>query len=582
MTSQVQAHGFCTKIEIGGVTYPGFDPRSPFAMLTKGPQRPADNAHTEKADYTTAQVATGGNSLSATNYKQDTVPAKGGDKVIVHYDQWPQPHSGPTMVYMANCGKSCDGVEGGDLDWFKIGQEGFHDGQWPNDRLLKSNNWGSQFTLPTNLPSGNLGDPQFYPVAFQIDLKSSGTVDPQPKGKFPDMYLNDPQDFKSWNIYEAGAGNADMKLPGITVYRGSDAKVGTAGTNGAQDGIGGGELSPPGKPTKAPAPSSSTTLLVNSVDAAGNQEGRMFAQTTGTNPVLAKTQTGIATPSSTSSGVVEVDRAKSNGKELDATGPNSNAQTEDASSEDDCMSADVPNQGSNQSLGVPLSQASGQVRTNAKNLAAIPQETGTPSAATECEEDSEDADHTEDEDDQEKVEATPTQHQANLPGETGIGGDQAALEQGTGRHANASVTPSEGKEQSQDVTSADNSQHVVTVTVTVFVAAPTASSAGRENQAQAKDKSTSGTEQGGDENQEEEEPASTAVETGVKATDSSSNNSKDVSTFMSDLPAQSDCNGKTPPSARSVEPRRLEYRGDLRRVRVATRYGSRRHDWWLQ
>jgi cellulase len=98
------------------------------------------------------------------------------------------------MMYMANCGKSCDGVKPGGLDWFKIGQEGFHDGQWPNDRLSKSNEWGSQFTLPTNLPSGkyllahhmlalhSLGDPQFYPVAFQIDLKSSGTANPQPKG----------------------------------------------------------------------------------------------------------------------------------------------------------------------------------------------------------------------------------------------------------------------------------------------------------------------------------------------------------------------------------------------------------------
>lgn len=38
---------------------------------------------TEKADYTTAQVATGGNALSATNYEQYTAPASAGDKVIV-------------------------------------------------------------------------------------------------------------------------------------------------------------------------------------------------------------------------------------------------------------------------------------------------------------------------------------------------------------------------------------------------------------------------------------------------------------------------------------------------------------------
>jgi hypothetical protein len=95
---------------------------------------------------------------------------------------------------MAKCPGSCDGVPAGNLDWFKIGQEGFHDGQWPNDRLLASDQWAMTFTLPTNLPGGNyllanhmlalhnVGQPQFYPVAFQIALDSDGTVDPQPTG----------------------------------------------------------------------------------------------------------------------------------------------------------------------------------------------------------------------------------------------------------------------------------------------------------------------------------------------------------------------------------------------------------------
>lgn len=99
------------------------------------------------------------------------------------------------MRYMALCpGDSCDGVPAGDLDWFKIGEEGFTNGQWPNDRLLPSNNWAQSFNLPTDLPGGNyllanhmlamhnVGQPQFYPVAFQIALESDGTIDPQPKG----------------------------------------------------------------------------------------------------------------------------------------------------------------------------------------------------------------------------------------------------------------------------------------------------------------------------------------------------------------------------------------------------------------
>jgi hypothetical protein len=95
---------------------------------------------------------------------------------------------------MAKCPGSCDGVPAGDLDWFKIGQEGYVDGQWPTDRILPSNEYAQSFTLPTNLPGGNYllanhmlalhtaGQPQFYAVAFQIALESAGTVDPQPNG----------------------------------------------------------------------------------------------------------------------------------------------------------------------------------------------------------------------------------------------------------------------------------------------------------------------------------------------------------------------------------------------------------------
>jgi hypothetical protein len=39
--------------------------------------------------------------------------------------------------------------------------------------------------------------------------------------KFPDIYLNGPQDFTTWNIYEQGANNANMKLPGLPVYSGA-------------------------------------------------------------------------------------------------------------------------------------------------------------------------------------------------------------------------------------------------------------------------------------------------------------------------------------------------------------------------
>lgn len=69
--------------------------------------------------------------------------------------------------------------------------------------------------------------------------------------KFPDIYLNGPQDFVTWNIYENN--NANMWLPGIPVYSGSGDR--------GQDGAGGGNTppqTPPGNTSKGgAAPTSS-------------------------------------------------------------------------------------------------------------------------------------------------------------------------------------------------------------------------------------------------------------------------------------------------------------------------------------
>jgi hypothetical protein len=100
---------------------------------------------------------------------------------------------------------------------------------------------------------------------------------------------------------------------------------------------------------------------------------------------------------------------------------------------------------------------------------------------------------------------------------------------------------------------------------------------------EANDEADPGQEQAED---EEEPLANDAAEVRPEQSDESDgggdtlNDSKNISNLMS-TPPEAECNGKAPPAARSLKPRRMEYRGDLRRVRVAARYGSRRHDWWL-
>lgn len=354
------------------------------------------------------------------------------------------------------------------------------------------------------------------------------------------MYLNGPQDFKTWNIYETGAGNADMKLPGIAVYKGSDTKVGNTGSNGAQDGVGGSQndVPEPSKPTPKPTPTRNLPTKPTHLS-----EGRMFAQTTGTDVI--KTRTKDAAPSASSGAQggkgappVEEEQTEEAGDDSDdeektletiTDVPGKTDDREQAAAEShDCMSADIPIQGSDGRSGQPLSQDGGPVPTNMKNLATIPKSTESPSG---------------------------------------------------------------GKKQSQDDTRSDNSQNGATVTVTVYASAPTASTItastfGKEI-ALEEDESHDGVE----ESDNEEEPTSTVDYTegmstdnagGEESADAAAHDSENASKFISDLPVEADCNGMVQPSARSLKSRRPEYRGDLRRVRVAKRYGSRRHDWWLK
>lgn len=342
-----------------------------------------------------------------------------------------------------------------------------------------------------------------------------------------------------------------MQLPGIAVYTGSDATIGDTGSNGAQEGVGGGYPAQPTKSTKTPT--SSSTKSAAPVE---YQKGGMFAQTSGTDPVVSGTGMPSAPPSSTSSTTPETGSTKSEEGEPDGTGLYSSSQSEDeepvpAKPYHTCESASRPYRSSGQRTGEPVSDPSGQFPTNVKNFAAIPQETGMLSATTDDDEDAEDMESMEDEDDHEEIDPTNTALEPGPSFRTGAGGDTISRKQGSGRHAQASDAPSRGKWQSPGNPSSDSSQDVVTVTVTIYSSAPTAHLAGSENR---------------------QEPTSDEGET----EDMSAQEAAGEQT----TPAVP--NEEMPLSARSLESQPLESRGGLQHAQVAARYGSRRLGWWLR
>ncbi|TYJ59091.1 hypothetical protein B9479_000080 [Cryptococcus floricola] len=227
------AHGHVTSWQIGDTTYAGFNP-SNSAELGSTPERATTNSDQGFADYTSDVVATGGTATSS-----DLVAnATAGDTVIVTWNTWPDSHKGSVTQWMAHCPDDlCAGTAGADMDWFKISQSSYDESSdsWPTDYIAENLIW--TFTLPTNLAAGQYllrhellamhttGAPQFYPVAIEMQLESSGSTTPSPTGTFPDMYTSDDDMALTQNIYGGSALNAEFVVPGVAVYDGSDATV---------------------------------------------------------------------------------------------------------------------------------------------------------------------------------------------------------------------------------------------------------------------------------------------------------------------------------------------------------------------
>ncbi|ODN97312.1 hypothetical protein L198_03875 [Cryptococcus wingfieldii CBS 7118] len=242
------AHGHVTSWQIGDTTYAGFNP-SNSAELGSTPERATTNSDQGYADYTTDVVATGGTATSS-----DLVAnATAGDTVIVTWNTWPESHKGPVTQWMAHCPDDlCAGTAGADMDWFKISQSSYDESSdsWPTDYIAKNLIW--TFTLPTNLAAGQYllrhellamhttGAvshflPQFYPVAIEMQLESSGSTTPSPTGTFPDMYNSDDDMALTQNIYGGSALNAEFVVPGVAVYDGSDATVSNWDSTGLEN-----------------------------------------------------------------------------------------------------------------------------------------------------------------------------------------------------------------------------------------------------------------------------------------------------------------------------------------------------------
>lgn len=238
LASTVSAHGHLQSIGASGTVYAGFNNSILYSNtkpeLIAWSDTVKDNGYV--SDYTSPDMIC---HAGAENAKL-SAPVNGGDTVTFNWDTWPTSHKGPLITYLANCNGDCATVDKTTLKWFKIDAVGIisgdsNTGTWASDKLI-SDGYKWDVKIPDSIASGNyavrheiialhsannVGGAQNYPQCINLEVKSSGSDNPE---GVVGTELYTAQDKGIYvNIYYPGFAADEYDMPGPALYTGGSS-----------------------------------------------------------------------------------------------------------------------------------------------------------------------------------------------------------------------------------------------------------------------------------------------------------------------------------------------------------------------
>ncbi|KAI4094190.1 MAG: hypothetical protein LQ339_007533 [Xanthoria mediterranea] len=237
--ASVSAHGKVSGIVAGGVYHPGYtinyaySPTHPPLVAWSVPED-KDTGYVNPGNFSNPDIICHKGATPGELYA--TVAA--GSTVELQWTDWPEPHHGPVIDYLANCNGECTSTEKTALRFNKIGAQGMFDhtnqpGNWASDKLIATNNsW--TVTIPKNVAPGNYvlrheiialhsannkDGAQNYPQCVNLKVTGSGT-DKLASGT-PGMELYKPDDAGIFvNIYDT---LPSYSIPGPKLHSGASS-----------------------------------------------------------------------------------------------------------------------------------------------------------------------------------------------------------------------------------------------------------------------------------------------------------------------------------------------------------------------
>ncbi|KAF2159626.1 lytic polysaccharide monooxygenase [Zasmidium cellare ATCC 36951] len=234
----VSAHGYIDGITSGGTYYSGTSPNWVYNNAKPDTAgwyaKNQDNGFVAPSTYANGDI---------TCHKEATVggapvPVAAGDTIDLTWNTWPESHHGPVINYLAAVDGQFSAVSKGDLQWFKIAEEGLIDGstapgKWATDTLIANNNTGS-LTIPSDIKPGKYvlrheiialhsagteDGTQNYPQCINVEVTGSGTASPCADGTATcktgtELYTSTDAGILV-NIYQS---LASYEIPGPALY----------------------------------------------------------------------------------------------------------------------------------------------------------------------------------------------------------------------------------------------------------------------------------------------------------------------------------------------------------------------------
>ncbi|KAJ4369869.1 hypothetical protein N0V83_005633 [Neocucurbitaria cava] len=301
LVSSINAHGHLSSIKVDGTTYTAYDPSFQYQnpvpeVIEWSCPECLDNGFVDPTMYNDVTKIACHKDATA-GAKVATV--KAGGSIDIQWTTWPDSHVGPVIDYMAKVDDATSATSK-ELNFFKIDEAGYENGQWAATKLI-ANNLTWSITVPENIAAGQYvlrheiialhsagqaDGAQNYPKCINLEVTGSGTENPT--GETADKFYTATDPGILVNVYSGDL--SSYQIPGPALFDGASSGSGSSSSTAAASSA----AAPTATSSVASSPATSAPVATSSAAVENNavSSSTLVVSATPTTATSVPTETG--------------------------------------------------------------------------------------------------------------------------------------------------------------------------------------------------------------------------------------------------------------------------------------------------